>query len=140
VKHKLLTRAEYRYVEDILFRMEHIEREYERARADILHGTKQLDADMPMVVGGATTSRTESAALRLISSPRLELLERELKAFQVAMKRLDQENADLYEWYYRRGYGRVACQEKGCYEKSTFYKLRKHLIYTVANELGLCMY
>ena len=114
MKHKLLTRAQYRYVEDILFRMEHIQREYERARADILHGTRQLDADMPMVVGGAITSRTESAAIRLLSSPRLELLERECKAFQVAMKRMDQEHADLYEWYYRRGYGRIACQEKGC--------------------------
>jgi len=140
MRHKLLTRAQYRYVEDILFRMEHIQREYERARDDILHGTAQPEPGMPMAVGGATSSRTESAALRLISSPRLELLERELKAFQVAMKRLDQENADLYEWYYRRGYGRVACQEKGCYEINKFYRLRRHLIYTVANELGLCMY
>ena len=134
-KHKLLTRAEYKYIEDILYRMDQVQQEVGQLRGDILYGSPCMGE---MVAGGKVTSRTESAAVRLVSSPRLQLLQRYCDAFEIAMRRVGPEHKDVYEWHFRKGLHPLECQCKGNYQSNKFYVLRRELIFSLAKELGIC--
>ena len=131
-KHKLPPRV-FAYVEHELYSYDTTGREIQQLRDDIIEAVPLMGERVQGGIGNVTQSK----GIKLTSDLALLKMQRTRRAIDEALKRLDEEHNQIFEYKYQRKMDwRQVCMEVPMSERSYFYK-RKELVYMVALQMGL---
>jgi RinA family phage transcriptional activator len=132
-KHKLPPRV-FAYVEHELYSYDTTKGEIDQLREDIITAVPVMGE---RVQSGAIGNTTQTKGVRLTSDLSLLKMERTKRAIDEALRRLDEEHAQVFEYkYLQKMDWRQVCMEIPISERNYFYK-RKELVYMVAMQMGL---
>lgn len=130
-----IERSIFRYVEHELYNYDNTKKELEQYRETILEGSPAPSE--VKVQGGAISKPTEQKAIQLTSSAYLAKAERVIGAIDKSLVMLSDNHRKLFQLKYQKGlpWQKVAIN-MGIAER-TYFKLRRELVITVAQQLGL---
>ena len=121
------------YIEGELYNYDANRGRLEEFREDILEGTPLAEA-----VGSRSGpgDPTASKVMRLTTGAAIAKLARDINAIDRALKRLTENHRAVFELKYRQGLSwEQVTMEMPC-GRSTYFELRKEIIFMVAQELG----
>lgn len=131
-----INKQTFNYIEEILRFYKQTLSEYEMLHREILEG-----APVPDVTGiraNTPSDPTQVKAAALVNNKRLNRLAVEVNAVKYVYEKLDKDKQRMLEMkYWRNQFTDRGIMEALCIDRATFYRWRKAIVYSIANELGL---
>lgn len=122
------------YIEGELYNYDANRGRLEELREEILEGTPRPDNNGGS--RGGPGDPTASKAMRLLTGAAIARMARDLNAIERALRRLTENHRAVFELKYRQGKPwEQVVMEMPC-GRSTYFELRKEIIFMVAHELG----
>lgn len=130
----------YKYLEAELFEYPSIKKHIESIREEVITPYREVDENVGGGKSNTNVSTVEIAATRLITDRRLIQLEKMKTAIENVYNRCTYTERELIELYYfkkPRLYTPDGIADKLYISRRQFFKLKKAIILSLANELGI---
>lgn len=126
----------FRYVEHELYNFDNTKEEIHAMREDIFHSSPAPSVT-PLPSTNRISDTTGKKAVSLVTSRAISHMSRIVNAIEGALSRLNEDHLLVFELKYRQRYPwQRACDEIPM-TRTTFFRVRRELIFMVAYELGL---
>lgn len=123
----------FRYIEHELYNYEETKKELKNCRESILEGTHISDVPVQSGLGDSTASK----AIKLTTSNYILQMERVIKAIDKSLALLSDTHRDLFKLKYMDCLTLKEVYLEMNISKRSYYRIRRELIKTVGQQLGL---
>lgn len=111
-----------------------IKKELELYKEQIIEGESKPEVS---VNGGCMGNKTESRAIKLVSSKFIMQTEKVIQAIDKSLGILGDTYKELFEYKYRKGLAWQEVMAEMCIAERTYFRMRRNLVTMVGQQLGV---
>jgi RinA family phage transcriptional activator len=126
----------FRYVEHELYNFDNTKEEIQAMREDIFYSSPAPGVT-PLTSTNSISDTTGKKAVSLVSSRAISHMARIVNSIEGAFSRLNEDHLLVFELKYQQRYSWQRVCDEIPMTRTTFFRVRRELIFMVAYELGL---